>query len=151
MTIFTFSNILWWVLLSHRYIFIHLISRKKVFKINKFGLWTTLFWVQFLKTFFNIDLVQLQTYTTLKCNICENIFYSLNCDFTRYHLASLWDFFEHNCFLLHILIILIFHTFKWEHCHIIIQLLFATLVYMKVTILYNMSIIHKIRMCFLPH
>jgi hypothetical protein len=66
-------------------------------------------------------------------------------------LASLWDFFEHNCFLLHILIIFIFHIFKWEHCHIIIQLLFATLVYMKVTILYNMSIIHKIRMCFLPH
>ncbi len=71
-----------------------------------------LIWVQFLKTPFNIGLVQLQTHTTLKCNICENIFDSPNCDFTRYHLASLWGFFEHNCFLLHILIIFIFQCLQ---------------------------------------
>ncbi len=48
-TEFTFFNILWWVLLSHKYILNHLISRKKKI-LNFFGLWNTLFLVQFMKT-----------------------------------------------------------------------------------------------------
>jgi hypothetical protein len=59
--------------------------------IALFDYWTTLFWIQFMKTSFNIGLVEVESYIVSKNNICDYIFWPSSC----FHLKKVFMYLKH--------------------------------------------------------